>query len=393
MLVEARLAWGSLRERKGRTIGAIVGVFIAFVALTEALALGNAFRSSALNLFEGLGVNNVFVRGSFTDADVALVKTYVAPYATAVVPISSAIASVRLPNGVVEGVTLYGIPSDGIGVIVPESAVYDGSNNVGGGLALVGYFVAFDENTGTQLLNVGNPLPLNYRGRSYTLAISGILSAQYLGPIDTTTSVVLDESQFRAITGDSTYQLIVVSLKSTQYLDEVQNLLKAVYPNAEVLNLQSLVQTVTQFFTGLELFLGIVSGVSTVITALWLYDTMTISVLQRTKEFGILRAVGFKKRQITAVMLYEALIIAAIGIAAGVVALILLSFIPISFFPQTAAPRGAFSRAFRASPSLSVPWNIGLETAALVVAVNMLGALAPAIRAGRLNIVDALRYE
>jgi putative ABC transport system permease protein len=390
MLVEARLAWGSLRERKGRTIGAIVGVFIAFVALTEALALGNAFRSSALNLFEGLGVNNVFVLGSFTDADVALVKTYVAPYATAVVPISSSIASVRLPNGVVEGVTLYGIPSDGIGVIVPESAVYDGSNNVGGGLALVGYFVAFDENTGAQLLNVGDPLPLNYRGRSYALAISGILSAQNPGPIDTTTSVVLDESQFRAITGDSTYRLIVVSLKSTQYFDKVQNLLKAVYPNAEVLNLQSLVQTVTQFFTGLELFLGIVSGVSTVITALWLYDTMTISVLQRTKEFGILRAVGFKKRQITAMMLYEALIIAAIGIAAGVVALILLSFIPISFFPQTAAPRGAF---FRASPSLSVPWNIGLATAALVVAVNMLGALAPAIRAGRLSIVDALRYE
>ncbi|MFP3213576.1 MAG: ABC transporter permease, partial [Thermoproteus sp.] len=345
MLVEARLAWGSLRERKGRTIGAIVGVFIAFVALTEALALGNAFRSSALNLFEGLGVNNVFVLGSFTDADVALVKTYVAPYATAVVPISSAIASVRLPNGVVEGVTLYGIPSDGIGVIVPESAVYDGSNNVGGGLALVGYFVAFDENTGAQLLNVGDPLPLNYRGRSYTLVISGILSAQHPGPIDTTTSVVLDESQFRAITGDSTYRAIVVSLKSTQYFDKVQNLLKAVYPNAEVLNLQSLVQTVTQFFTGLELFLGIVSGVSTVITALWLYDTMTISVLQRTKEFGILRAVGFKRRQITAMMLYEALIIAAIGIAAGVVALILLSFIPISFFPQTAAPRGAFSRA------------------------------------------------
>lgn len=390
MLVEARLAWGSLRERRGRTIGAIVGVFIAFVALTEALALGNAFRSSALNLFEGLGVNNVFVLGSFTDADVALVKTYVAPYATAVVPISSARASVRLPNGVVEGVTLYGIPSDGIGVIVPESAVYDGSNNVGGGLALVGYYVAFDENTGAQLLNVGDPLPLNYRGISYTLAISGILSAQNPGPIDTTTSVVLDESQFRAITGDSTYRLIVVSLKSTQYFDKVQNLLKAVYPNAEVLNLQSLVQTVTQFFTGLELFLGIVSGVSTVITALWLYDTMTISVLQRTKEFGILRAVGFKKRQITAMMLYEALIIAAIGIAAGVVALILLSFIPISFFPQTAAPRGAF---FRASPSLSVPWNIGLATAALVVAVNMLGALAPAIRAGRLSIVDALRYE
>jgi len=386
MLIEARLAWGSLRERKGRTIGAIVGVFIAFVALTEALALGNAFRSSALNLFEGLGVNNVFVLGSFTDADVALVKTYVAPYATAVVPISSAIASVRLPNGVVEGVTLYGIPSDGIGVIVPESAVYDGSNNVEGGLALVGYFVAFDRNTGAQLLNVGDPLPLNYRGRSYALAISGILSAQNPGPIDTTTSVVLDESQFRAITGDSTYRLIVVSLKSTQYLDEVQNLLKAVYPNAEVLNLQSLVQTVNQFFTELELFLGIVSGVSTVITALWLYDTMTISVLQRTKEFGILRAVGFKKRQITAMMLYEALIIAAIGIAAGVVALILLSFIPISFFPQT----GAFSRA---SPSLSVPWNIGLATAALVVAVNMLGALAPAIRAGRLSIVDALRYE
>ncbi|MGC9170279.1 MAG: ABC transporter permease [Thermoproteus sp.] len=380
MLAEAQLAWGALRERKGRTVGAIIGVLIAFVALTFALSVGDAFKAETLKFFEGLGVNNVFVLGRFTDADVATIATYAAPYATSVVPISVAMGSVRLPNGRVESVNIYGIPGRDIGVVVPSSALYAGSDNIGGSLAVVGYYVAFDQNTGAQLLSVGYPLTLNYGGRSYTVVVSGIMAPEHPGVINTLDSVILDEPQFRSMTGQTGYQIVVVSLKDTKYLGEVQSLLKAAFPDAQIVNLLSLVQTLNQFFTGLELFLGLVSGVSTVITALWLYDTMTISVLQRTKEFGILRAVGFKRKQITAMMLYEALIIAAVGIAAGIVVVALLSLVPIGFFPGM-------------SIHLTIPLHIAVATAALVVAVNTVGALAPAVRAGRLNVVDALRYE
>ncbi|MFB6491423.1 MAG: ABC transporter permease, partial [Thermoproteus sp. AZ2] len=275
-----RLAWGALWERRGRTIGAVVGITIAFTALTFALGLGNAFKQSTLSFFEGLGINNVFLLGQeFTDADVALVRAYAAPYASAVVPISAAPAAVRLPDGRVEEVTLYGVPPSDISYVVPSSAVLEGQGLIGGGLAVVGYYVAFNQNTGQQELYPGYPLVLELNKRSYTLVVSGVMSPEHPGVISTTSGVLVSIDQFRAVTGLNTYQIVIISLRDTRYIDTVQSLLKPLFPNAEVLTLTSLVETVNQFFTGLELFLGLVSGVSTVITALWLYDTMTISAI------------------------------------------------------------------------------------------------------------------
>ncbi len=374
------LAWSALWERRGRTIGAIIGVAIAFTALAFALSVGNYFKESALSFFGELGINNLFVLGTFTQADVAVVKTYAAPYSTAVVPVSAAFASARLPNGRTISVNLYGVPRDEISVLVPQTAMYEGDNDVGGGLAVVGYYVAFDQNTGAQLLGVGYPLSINYGGRSYTLVVSGITLPEHPSVINTLNSIIIDEAQFKSITGASDYSLIVISLKDTAYIDRVQSLIKAAFPEAQVVSLASLVQAVNQFFTGLELFLGLVSGVSTIITALWLYDTMTISVIQRTKEFGVLRAMGFKRGQITALVITEAVIVSALGIAVGSALLVPLSFIKIGFFPGM-------------SVSVNPPLWIAAGTAALVIAVNALGALAPALRAGRMNLVDALRYE
>mgnify|MGYP001772698450 FL=1 len=374
------LVWSALWERRGRTIGAIIGVVIAFTALTFALSVGNYFRESALSFFGQLGINNLFVVGTFTQADVALMRVYAAPYSTAVVPISMAFASVRLPNGKIASVNLYGVPKDYVSALVPQTSIYEGSNSVGGSLAVVGYGVAFDQNTGAQLLDVGFPIPLAYGGRSFTLVVSGIILPGQASAVNTLNAVIIDDGLFRSITGTTDYSLVIITLKDTAYIDKVQSLIKAAFPNAQVVNLASLVQTINQFFTGLELFLGLVSGVSTVITALWLYDTMTISVIQRTKEFGILRAIGFKRRQITAMVVLEAIVVSALGVAVGAVLLVPLSFMKIGFFPGMAV-------------SISPPLHIALGTAALVVAINALGALAPALRAGGMNLVDALRYE
>ena len=374
------LVWSALWERRGRTIGAIIGVVIAFTALTFALSVGNYFRESALSFFGQLGINNLFVVGTFTQADVALMRVYAAPYSTAVVPISMAFASVRLPNGKIASVNLYGVPKDYVSALVPQTSIYEGSNSVGGSLAVVGYGVAFDQNTGAQLLDVGFPIPLAYGGRSFTLVVSGIILPGQASAVNTLNAVIIDDGLFRSITGTTDYSLVIITLRDTAYIDKVQSLIKAAFPNTQVVNLASLVQTINQFFTGLELFLGLVSGVSTVITALWLYDTMTISVIQRTKEFGILRAIGFKRRQITAMVVLEAIVVSALGVAVGAVLLVPLSFMKIGFFPGMAI-------------SISPPLDIALGTAALVVAINALGALAPALRAGGMNLVDALRYE
>ncbi|MGC8583280.1 MAG: ABC transporter permease [Thermoproteus sp.] len=407
MLAELSLAWKALWERKGRTIGTIVGVMIAFAALSLAVSVGNSFKASTQEFFaSSFGVNNVYIVGqSFTDADVATITSYISPYAVAVVPVASAPATVQVPGGGSMAATLYGVPAQNVSALIPNTALYAGTDAVAGPIALAGYYVAFDEVTGQQRLYVGTPIVLSYRGKTHTLVTGGIIAAGAPSPaLNTMTAVVVDINEFRSITGIDTYRTIVVTLRSQDDLAQIQSLLKSIFPNAEVFSPQSISQTITAFFTGLELFLGLVSGVSTVITALWLYDTMTISVLQRTKEFGILRAVGFKRRQITAMMLYEALIIAAVGIAAGAALMAPLGLVKINFFAlagqnvQIPSVRGRGFGPFRGpgafgSVSLSPDPRIAALAALLVLAVNLIGALIPAVRAGRLDIVEALRYE
>jgi len=153
---------------------------------------------------------------------------------------------------------------------------------------------------------------------------------------------------------------------------------------------------VNAFLTGFQAFLGLVAGVSTVITALWLYDTMSISVLQRTREIGIMRAVGFKRRHITLMFLGEALIIAAIGVAIGAALLVPLSSVGMPAFEAGSTPppdRPGHAVFLARSGGLVLDPATVAIAAVLVIAVNLAGALAPAIRASKINLVEALKYE
>lgn len=143
-----------------------------------------------------------------------------------------------------------------------------------------------------------------------------------------------------------------------------------------------------------------IAGVSTLITALWLYDTMSINVVQRTKEIGVLRSLGFKKRHIMAMFLGEALIIAIIGVVLGAVLLIPLTQMGLPFMnsvqtQQTRGPGpGGFGgHGFFNVNSLVLDPVLVAGVAALVVGINLLGAFLPAYRGSRINIVEALRYE
>ncbi|HEX2904903.1 MAG TPA: ABC transporter permease [Jatrophihabitans sp.] len=115
--------------------------------------------------------------------------------------------------------------------------------------------------------------------------------------------------------------------------------------------------------------------------AIIVMSTMTITFIERTREFGVLSAIGWTRRRVTAMILAEAGCIGLFGAAAGVA----LSF--------------ATTQAIRSLPSLtgildpqytaSAFWR-ALYTAA---AMSLLGGIYPALRAGRLAPLEALRHE
>jgi putative ABC transport system permease protein len=124
-----------------------------------------------------------------------------------------------------------------------------------------------------------------------------------------------------------------------------------------------------------------ISLLAVVIGAIGVMNTMIMSVFERTREIGILRAVGWRGARIVRMVLSESLILClvatVVGVAAGIAATRAVLLVPaISTFLEPAYPPAIFVRAL-----------------VIAVGVALAGALYPALRAVRLSPMEALRHE
>lgn len=113
-----------------------------------------------------------------------------------------------------------------------------------------------------------------------------------------------------------------------------------------------------------------------------LINTLTISVLERTREIGVLRAIGSIRRQVRRMIMAESLLLAALGIAIGILVGIWMSWVFVNALSFIGLP---------------VPYFFPYMGIWVAIAVGLIfgviAALAPARRATRLNIIEALAYE
>jgi putative ABC transport system permease protein len=121
-----------------------------------------------------------------------------------------------------------------------------------------------------------------------------------------------------------------------------------------------------------------------IVSALGIFLSLSILVAERRREISILRAVGASRRQIEALVLWEAGIIgllgAVMGIAAGLALAAVLSYdINVSFFGWTI--------------SWATPWGLLLGLPVVVIVAAMLAGYGPARQASRLDIADGVKME
>ena len=121
-----------------------------------------------------------------------------------------------------------------------------------------------------------------------------------------------------------------------------------------------------------------VIGLITLIgAAIGLMNIMLVSVSERTKEVGLVKAIGGKSKMVRRQFLLEAMIISVLGAIFGIVLGILVGNI--------------FSIVL--STGFVVPWNWVAYGIVICSIVGLLAGLYPALKAGRLNPIEALRYE
>ena len=113
-----------------------------------------------------------------------------------------------------------------------------------------------------------------------------------------------------------------------------------------------------------------------------LVNTLAISVLARTREIGMLRAVGSTRRQVRRMVMAESLLLSALGTALGIIAGVWLGYALVDATRSVGWPMPYF-----------FPWSGILLTIAVGLGFGVLAAYVPARNAARLNVVDALHFE
>jgi len=147
--------------------------------------------------------------------------------------------------------------------------------------------------------------------------------------------------------------------------------------------IQASIQSVTQTFT---LFLGAIAAVSLLVGAVGIANTMFTSVLEKTKEIGVMKAIGARNFDIMTIFLLNSGLVGLVGGGIGVALGITIS----TLLPRTLT---------RLIPGTSGSVQTALPTSFIIVAlivsvgIGMIAGAIPAWRASKLKPVDALRYE
>lgn len=183
------------------------------------------------------------------------------------------------------------------------------------------------------------------------------------------------------------YDVLIVKALSLNDASQIIDVLQE--RGFRVESLKMMLQTTNKAMVILQTMLGSIGGLALLVAAIGIANTMVMSVYERTREIGVLKAVGASSSDVRLLFMVEA---ALIGLLGGVVGVIggwllglglneaILIYLRWKEIPMT----GTFF--------MITGWLVALALIFATV-VGLLAGLYPAVRAARLNPVDALRYE
>jgi putative ABC transport system permease protein len=228
---------------------------------------------------------------------------------------------------------------------------------------------------------------------TYTADVSGVLGKiggfGVGGPSDTGVYIPIDKAL--SFFGTEQVDMIIVKLKSSDNatITNVSKLITDHFSNqVSVISSTAVLSLLTSIFSLLQLFLGGIAAISLLVAGIGIMNIMIVSLIERTREIGILKALGMKSRTVLTIFLGESVIIGLIGAVVGIV----LGWI-LANATATILGSGAFGGGggFTITPLLTPEVLVG--ALGFGVGVSVIFALYPAWRASKLKPVEALRYE
>jgi putative ABC transport system permease protein len=240
--------------------------------------------------------------------------------------------------------------------------------------------VAVDADTAAEHhLSVGQRITAQFsRGPAHPLTVSGVYASnEMVGQWLVSAAVARDFGIPQPVTA---YVQLAPDADAAQVRAQVAGLL-ADSPEVTVGDRTDFVRQQTSDLDTVLTMIQVLLGLAILIAVLGIINTLALSVLERTRELGLLRAIGLRRGQTMRMVTVEAIVISVFGALLGVAV--------------GAGLGSAVVRALRGEgiTELTLPWAPMATYVALAAAVGVLAAALPAVRAARTDVLRAIAYE
>jgi putative ABC transport system permease protein len=414
-----KLAYKALVDRKMRSVLTILGIAVGSAIILALIASSSGLNANITGSIEKTGANvltlrnagGFFERGSTTTYQLSqldLDYLITIPGVVAAYPFYSYGATVN-NGGTSFQASIVGMDLSALPILYKGLAVDQGFLPRSGDTtsAVVGDGIA-NPVSGTPIgLNQMVSMSVNgIRGKgtvTYTVLANAILApygTALFSNIDDTIFVSLQATQLLA--GTPYFTGIYIIVDNTDDVQAVQSDITAYYStNVRVISPGQILSSIQSITGQLTLFLGSIGAVSLFVATVGIVNTMYVSVMERTREIGILKAIGYRPRQIMGMFLSEAALTGAIGGVCGLVLGYAISFLMGGMLGGLGGARvgigfgGPGGGGAAAATGIQPVFSTELILFSLVFPIGLaiLAGLYPAWRGSRMNAVAALKYE
>lgn len=417
-----KLAAKALLDRKMRSVLTILGITVGSAIILALIASSSGLNASITSNIEKTGANVLTVRnaGGFfasgstssyrlSQQDVDYIKTIAGvigayPYYSYGASVNSGGTSLQAS---IVGVDLSALP-----------ILYKGLTISQGSMPLLGDTTAAAVGWNIANPTSGTPISLHQMvsmsisgitgsrtgtGVTYAVLVNAVLS-QYgsalFSNIDDTVFITLQAAQLLAKSAYFTGIYVVVD--NTDDVTNVQSAIQTYYGDqVRIISPGQILSSIQSITAQLTLFLGSIGAVSLFVATVGIVNTMYVSVMERTREIGILKAIGYRPKEIMGMFLAEAAVTGAVGAVCGLILGYVLSFLMGGMFVGgNGGGRGGFGGGGvfiggGAGTTIQPVFSGELILFSLVFPVILatLAGFYPAWRASKMNAVLALKYE
>lgn len=403
------LAWTQMRRRKLRTSLTALGIIVGVMTMVSISALGSGFRNEVTSrMIQGfepdiisvLPASDLFTAYGFDyltldEAEKISAFTHV----EAVMPLQRKGVVLHKPDDHME-TRLLGMNFSLMWQIYKNRLSF-----VEGGLpdpvtndsVILGYMETPWAHVGDTvraeiIVRVNGDIEF----RNHTFTVKGILDeVGYSGTTPFDRSFIIPLNTCQIIFETQHLDTIIVKVDDPAYSDDVAEEIRDYYEhNVLVLVASQVITTIGGIFTLIELFLMGIASIALLVAGVSILNIMLVSVIERTREIGIMKALGARNRTILSQFLAEAALLGLLGSLIGVGLGWLLAHGIGQVIPNILSSNSLLSyipAEFTLQPQMT------LETVLLAIifalTVSVIFALYPARKAAKLDPVQALRYE